>query len=249
MTAAPDVTAADLDRRLAARGDAEKRAWWERYLKGEAAFHGVPVATVREVVHSWYVDHELAQLDDGQFVAHLTAAVALPATENALAVSVLLQDHTLDRLLPERDLPTLAGWFDDGHVADWNSCDWLCVRVLGPLVERHGAETGAAIAGWRDAPGLWRRRAAVVAFVNLVGREPEVFPGCRRLVLETCASNVADPRRFAQTGVGWVLRELSTAAPEAVTAFVAEHASELSSEARRTATVRLGDGPSGAAPV
>ena len=236
----PQAAAADLDRRLAARGDADKRAWWERYLKGEAVFHGVPIATVREVVQAWYADHRLEEVDDERFVAHLSAAVALPATENALAVSVLLQDHTLDRLVPERDLPTIARWFDEGHVADWNSCDWLCVRVLGPLIERHGADVGATIAGWHDAPGLWRRRAAIVAFVNLVGREPEVFPGCRELVLETCARNVTDPQRFAQTGVGWVLRELSTAAPESVTAFVDEHGKELSEEARRTATARLG---------
>ena len=240
MTTTPEQRAADLDRRLAAHADADKRAWWERYLRGEAAFHGVPIATVREVVDGWYRDHRLAQVDDEQFVAHLTAAMARPATENALAVYVLLQDHTLERLAPARDLPVIAGWFDDGHVADWNSCDWLCVRVLGPLIERHGASTAAVIAGWRDAPGLWRRRAAVVSFVNLVGRDPEVFPGCRQLVLETCASNVADPRRFSQTGVGWVLRELSTVAPSSVAAFVERHAGELSTEARRTATARLG---------
>lgn len=237
----PRAAATDLDRRLAAHGDPDKRAWWERYLKGEAAFHGVPIATVRRVVSEWYADHGLDRVPDEQFVAHLTAAVALPATENALAVYVLLQDHTLQRLDPARDLPTIARWFDDGSVADWNSCDWLCVRVLGPLVELHGADVGRTIARWRDAPGLWRRRAAVVAFVNLVGRDPEVFPGARRLVLETCASNVADPQRFAQTGVGWVLRELSTVAPAAVTAFVDEHGDALSTEARRTATARLRD--------
>ncbi len=236
---APAAAAADLDRRLAARGDPGKRAWWERYLKGAATFHGVPTADVRDVVATWYDDHDLAEVTDHDFVAHLTAAVALPATENALAVYVLLQDRTLARLDPGRDLPTIAAWFDDGHVADWNSCDWLCVRVLGPLVERHGAPVGQQLARWRDAPGLWRRRAAVVAFVNLVAREEEVFPGLRRLVLDTCAANVRDPARFAQTGVGWVLRELSTVDPAAVRSFVDLHGHRMSTEALRTATARL----------
>jgi 3-methyladenine DNA glycosylase AlkD len=238
-TATPQQTAADLDRRLAAHGDADKRAWWERYLKGAATFHGVPIATVRQVVMQWYVDHRLAEVDDEEFVAHLSAAVGIPVTENALAAYVLVQDHTLDRVAPERDLPTIAAWFDDGTVADWNSCDWLCVRVLGPLIDRHGAPTARAIARWSDAPGVWRRRAAVVAFVNLVGREQEPFPGCRQLVLDTCASNVADPLRFAQTGVGWVLRELSTAAPDAVATFIDAHRTTMSSEALRTASARL----------
>lgn len=184
MTATPGQTAADLDRRLADRGDAGKRAWWERYLKGEAAFHGAPIATVRDVVWPWY-DHQLAE------------------------------------------------------VADWNTCDWLCVRVLGPLIERHGEVAARTIAGWCDAAGLWRRRAAVVAFVNLVGRDEEPFPGCRQLVLDTCARNVTDPQRFAQTGVGWVLRELSTAAPGAVAVFLDRHGDTMSAEARRTASSRL----------
>jgi 3-methyladenine DNA glycosylase AlkD len=239
VTSTAQCTAADLDRRLAAHGDADKRAWWERYLKGEAAFYGVPIAIVREIVTAWYADHCLADVDDEGFVAHLTAAVGQPVTENALAVYVLLQDATLQRLEPERDLPTIASWFDDGHVADWNSCDWLCVRVLGPMIERHGEPAARTIAAWHDAPGLWRRRASVVAFVNLVGRAEEPFPACRQLVLNACASVVVDPERFAQTGVGWVLRELSTADPAAVAAFVDAHRSAMSTEALRTATTRL----------
>lgn len=145
MTATPGQTSAELARRLADRGDAGKRAWWERYLKGEAVFHGVPIATVRDVVWPWY-DHQPAE------------------------------------------------------VADWNTCDWLCVRVLGPLIERHGEVAARTIAGWRDAAGLWRRRAAVVAFVDLVGRDEEPFPGCRQLVLDTCASK---PTRSAWRRPAW----------------------------------------------
>ena len=118
----------------------------------------------------------------------------------------------------------------------------MCVRVLGPLIELHGERVGRAVAGWTDAPGLWRRRAAIVGFVNLVGQDEEPFAGCRRLVLEACGRNVTDEQRFAQTGVGWVLRELSVADPDAVLAFVAEHGAHMSTEARRTATARLPTG-------
>lgn len=113
------------------------------------------------------------------------------------------------------------------------------MRVLGPLIERHGEVTARTIAGWRDAAGLWRRRAAVVGFVDLVGRDGEPFRGCRQLALDTYASNVTDPQRFAQTGVGWVLRELSTVAPGAVAAFLDRHGDTMSAETRRTASSRL----------
>lgn len=120
------------------------------------------------------------------------------------------------RRAPDGDRPTIAGGFDDGHLADGNRCDWLCVRVLGPLIDRHGEATARAIAAWHDAPGRSRRRA-VVAFVDLVTREQELSPGGRQLALDTSASSVTDPQRFAQTGVGWVLHELATAAPASVT--------------------------------
>jgi len=41
---------------------------------------------------------------------------------------------------------------------------------------------------------------------------------------------VRDPERFAQTGVGWVLRELSLADRKIVAAFAEEHAGRLSAE-------------------
>ena len=59
--------------------------------------------------------------------------------------------------------------------ACWNVCDWFCVKVLGSLVEMEGEACARAIAGWRRAENLWQRRAAGVAFVNLVGRGDKNF--------------------------------------------------------------------------
>jgi hypothetical protein len=47
------------------------------------------------------------------------------------------------------------------------------------------------------------------------------------------------PERFAQTGTGWVLRELSLAEPERVVEFIAQHAGPFSTEALRSATAKL----------
>jgi len=38
-------------------------------------------------------------------------------------------------------------------------------------------------------------------------------------MLETCSVTLRSPERFAQTGVGWLLRELAAADREAVLAF------------------------------
>lgn len=238
-----------LQRLLESDADAEKRDWWTRYLKGEAAFRGTPMPDVRRHVHAWWDVHDFGALPPDARVVIPLALLREPLTEDKLAGMLLLGE----RFVPEgwlgrsRDLPALAAVFDDGHLADWNAVDWFCVKVLGPWVESlegsgrgsPRARLGRAISEWREAPGLWRRRASAVAFVNLVKRGGPFFEGFVDEVLASCAVLVASEERFSQTGAGWVLRELSVAEPERVRRFLAEHADRMSAEARRSATRKL----------
>ena len=61
------------------------------------------------------------------------------------------------------------------------------------------------------------------------------------MLLESCATLVQRSERFAQTGAGWVLRELSAADRGAVVAFVQTHMDALSKEALDRAVGRLPD--------
>lgn len=239
MTLIADIR--DLDARLAAAGDPAKKAWWERYLKGVIDFYGVGIPDIRTIVADWRQDRNLVDADGDQLMQLATTAVALPMAEDKLAAIILLQEHGLDRLAPDRHLAQIAGWFDDGHVADWNTCDWLCVRVLGPTVSAHGRAAAEQVAGWTDAPGLWRRRAAKVAFVNLAPAGDASVPGLTELVLGACHRTASDPQRFAQTATGWVLRELSKADPAPVVTYVDQHLAQMSREAIRMATAKLPD--------
>lgn len=218
-----------------------KRAWWEKYLKGTARFRGTPMPDVRRAVHAWYRDERLSS---GSPEVQFDLAVALlsePLTEDRLAGTLLLQEILLPaELFPWMDaLPRFAAVFDAGHLSDWNSCDWFCVKVLGPMVERWGRPCAEAVVAWKDAPGLWRRRASGVAFVNLASRGDDNFPGFVELVLESCEATVLDDARFAQTGTGWVLRELSVADPVRVSEFIRVHRHRMSREALQSASRKL----------
>ena len=59
------------------------------------------------------------------------------------------------------------------------------------------------------------------------------------MVLEICAATVQCQERFAQTGTGWVLRELSRAEPERVIAFLEVNARLFSAEGLRYAIAKL----------
>jgi 3-methyladenine DNA glycosylase AlkD len=223
---------AELGRRLDARADDRTRAWWGRYLKGAIEFHGVPMAGVREIVHGLWRDEGLDARTREEQLDAVLALFAQPYAEDKLAGILVLAELLLDTLGAE-DVPFLARPFERGHVADWSTCDWYCVKVLARLVERD-REAAELIAEWRRAPGLWQRRAAAVSLVR-VARRGELAD----LVLEVCAANVRHTERFSQTSVGWVLRELSHADPARVRGFVDEHRELISAEARRMATAKI----------
>jgi 3-methyladenine DNA glycosylase AlkD len=93
--------------------------------------------------------------------------------------------------------------------------------------------------GVKMAGNLWQRRAAGVAFVNLAKDGDDNFPGFSDMLLEVCESTVRHPERFAQTGTGWVLRELGRAEPARVLAFIEANLAHFSSEGLRYATEKM----------
>lgn len=231
---------ADLQARLQERAQESKREWWASYLRGAAVFRGVPMADVRAAVHRWHRDHGLGDRSPMEQAGLGLELIRCGPTEDKLAGMLLFQEVLLPSGEPPYAslLPAFATLFEDGHLADWNSVDWFCVKVLGPLVERDGEPCARAVGEWRTGSTLWQRRAGAVAFVNLVGAG-ERFPGFTAMVLESCRVLVGDPERFSQTGAGWVLRELGVAAPEAVEGFVGDHLASMSREAVRSAVKNL----------
>lgn len=229
-----------LDARLQALATPKSRAFWERYLKGSVPFRGVPMASIREAVHAWW-------RSDGPSALALPARKALAPRlfegafcEDKLAGTLVLEELLLAELTP-RDVEALGSLFDRALIADWNTCDWFCVKVLGKLIARQlpSREIAEEIASWCTAATLWQRRAANVAFVNLAKRGEANFEGFTRLMLDTCAITLRSEQRFAQTGVGWLLRELAEADRAAVLAFADAHLASMSAEAVRSVVERM----------
>lgn len=232
---------ATLQARLADVAQPKTKAWWERYLKGVIPFRSVKMAGIRAALHDWINAEGLADQPTDRQKDLAFALLQETYTEDKLAGILYLQE----RLLPAGmidwtlDLPRFAALFDDGYVYDWNTCDWLCVKVLGPLAQRDGEPCARAIAAWKDADTLWRHRASGVAFVNLAKQGDAFFPGFMTMLLEGCAATVQSPERFVQTGTGWVLRELSLADLDRVVAFITDHLPRFSREGLRTAVEKL----------
>jgi 3-methyladenine DNA glycosylase AlkD len=231
-----------LQRRLEDKANAKTKDWWQRYLKGVIGFRGVKMGDIRIAVHAWYVDGMQAEALSAPKQRELALALVREAyAEDKLAGMIMLQEI----LIPggvikwKSDLPRLAKLFDAGHIYDWNSCDWFCLKVLGCLVKEEGEVCARAIAAWKRAANLWRRRAAGVAFVDLASNGEANFSGFTQMLLGVCAETVQASERFAQTGTGWVLRELAYAEEQGVVRFIEQNLALFSSEGLRYATEKM----------
>jgi 3-methyladenine DNA glycosylase AlkD len=227
-----------LQLRLNVHATDETREWWTKYLRGTASFRGVKMGDVRKAVHAWFKEERLGE--------HLSVG-----QQKDLALTLLMEDYSEDKLagilylqeilLPagaldwHSDLPRFARLFDEGYICDWSICDWFCVKVLGSLVEWQGEGCARAISQWREANSVWQRRASVVAFANLAKDGDQNFPGFTEMVLENCTHLLGSQERFAQTGVGWVLRELSRSDGGRVKGFVEANLDRFSREALKNA--------------
>jgi 3-methyladenine DNA glycosylase AlkD len=231
-----------LQLRLNARATAATREWWTKYLRGAASFRGVKMEDVRKAVHAWFKEERLEEhLSVGQQKELALVLLEEDHTEDKLAgvlflQEILLQEGALDW---RSDLLRFARLFDEGYIRDWNVCDWFCVKVLGPLVEQQGKACARAISEWREANSVWQRRASVVAFANLVSKGDRTFPGITEMVLDNCTHLLESQERFVQTGVGWVLRELSRSDQSRVVGFVEANLDRFSREGLKNATKYL----------
>jgi 3-methyladenine DNA glycosylase AlkD len=231
-----------LKSRLDARAMAATREWWAKYLKGDASFRGVRMGDVRIAMHAWCEEERLGEyLSVGQQKDLALMLIEEDHVEDKLAGVLFLQEILLPAgaLDWRSDLPRFARLFDRGYIRDWNICDWFCVKVLGPLVERQGEACARAISEWREANSVWRRRASVVAFANLAKKGDRNFPGFTEMVLDNCTHLLESQERFAQTGVGWILRELSRWDDGLVSGFVEANLHRFSREALKNATKYL----------
>jgi 3-methyladenine DNA glycosylase AlkD len=218
---------------LERHADPSKRAWWERYVKG-AQFLGVPMASTRSVALDWW-----KSVDTDDPVGDCLDLGTHPVTEVKLAgVAVMERILVPTGAMDARHLRSVRRTIDAGGYDDWNACDWLCVKVLGPIAASSAAADQRAVLDWTEGSVTWTKRAGLVSFVNLVS-EPPAWDGFDEAFLTAAATNAADGRRFVQTSVGWTLRELSHRAPELVTEFLEEHWQRMSRESLDNATKAL----------
>jgi 3-methyladenine DNA glycosylase AlkD len=207
------------------------KAWWERYLKHTIPFRGVNLVVLRDELRSWYKVENIAVMAPEEKLDLGLAFFDEEYAEDKLAGVLFLEEY----LPRDFDWRSLLNRFEELFVRelifDWNLCDWFCIRVLGPMIREGGITCARAVASWSKAEYLWQARASVVAFVILM-KEHRFAP----VVIRACTDLIKREERFAKTGVGWVLRELSKSDRQRVVQFIDRHKAWFTKEALSNAT-------------
>jgi len=161
-----------LQLRLNAHATAATREWWTKYLRGAASFRGVKMEDVRKTVHAWFEEEQLGEhLSVGQQKVLVLMLLEEIYSEDKLAGVLFLQEILLPAgaLDWHSELPRFARLFDEGYISDWSTCDWFCVKVLGPLAEQQGEACARAISSGEG-------RRACGSAVHPSSRSP-IWPG------------------------------------------------------------------------
>ncbi len=228
-----------LQEELQAAAVPKTRDWWNNYLKGAIEFRGVNMAENRRITARWATSLGLEPEEIAQ-----TALVLLEEefAEDKLAGVLLFEAFLVESDYdPTELLESFQLLFDYEFICDWNTTDWLCVKVLGKFAKRMDPEFARKIMAWKSAKNLWRRRAAGVAFVNLAEQGDSFYAGFSSDLLKVCARTIKSQERFAQTGTGWVLRELAKADRTRVLEFVDIHLADFTAEGLKYALEKLPD--------
>ena len=208
----------------------EKAEWWNSYLKGAIPFLGVGTPEIRQLFLERNQEHAFAELSMNKQVSLVNSLMRGNYAEEKLAAILYVQLFWLERMNAKFLMNLIDDWFDDRHIYDWNTCDWLCVRVLTPLVDSADQRVIWKLKLWNRDSYLWKARASVVAFAQsryIAQHEKEIAQFSDILIRRK--------ERFAKTAVGWVLREYSRENPEFVLDFLARHAAYVTGEVKRNA--------------
>ncbi|MBM3907981.1 MAG: DNA alkylation repair protein [Gemmatimonadetes bacterium] len=201
---------------LAAVGTAERARNEKRYLKSDLRFLGATMPEIRRVARDVIAR---VKRDEDTALRPLAAALWDSGIHELRAVAMFLLERRVDAL-GARDLPLLERLLRESR--SWAYLDWICFKVIAPLLGRVPA-LRRRVARWSRDPDFWMRRASVLTI--LPGVKDGVIPFS---AFEAIAVPMLGEREFfIRKALGWALREISKRQPAIVARFLRAHRAEL----------------------
>ncbi len=219
--------------RITTAGNPEKAGWLERYVKHRAKSRGTGIPEIRKILKEIERETACSKKPLPQQVRLLNNLMEQVYTEEKLAAILYIQLFWKNKH-EEETLALISNWFDQTLITDWNVCDWLCVRILTPLLDHRPKSTIAKLKRWNKSKNLWKARASLVPFA-----QSRFIGQYGKLIKSLAGELIKRDERFCKTAVGWVLREYSKQDPVFVRDFLSEFEAHTTKEVVRNASKYL----------
>ncbi len=215
----------EFHKQLVANSNKKKKDWWERYLRNSITFLGVGIPEIRDLLIVWYKENQIETLSLETQLSIVKEVIMRTFAEDKLAGILFIQLFLLKAENYNSIVLLIEKLFDEEKIFDWNTCDWMCVRLLTPIVESGDVESVKIITSWKDATFLWKARASAVAFAQVKDKTMHM-----KAIDEINRTLIKRDERFGKTSVGWLLREISRNDKTYVKNFVSDEIKHFTKE-------------------
>jgi 3-methyladenine DNA glycosylase AlkD len=223
--------AEELECELRALGDAKRACGARAYLKSDLEFIGVPAKPLRAVARSFLANHP--GLDRATLIALAETLWDRPVFE-LRAVAVALLERRTDDLVTD-DLELVEDLLRRSNT--WALVDWLCTKVVSPLVDRDPVAAAVVLERWSLDDDFWLRRASMLAQLPSL----RAGGGDFELFASFASRMVGEKEFFIRKAIGWVLRDVSKVRPDLTSQFLSRHINEVSGLTFREASKYLSE--------
>ena len=180
------------------------KEWFEAYLKHVILYRGVKTPKVIEVVKLWRKKEridELSHLEQLEVAAYL---IKQTYAEDKFAGIYYMEKYLVGKVDFSLFFTYIENLFNAGAFNNWSTTDWLNMRVLSPLIDQHGIDAIRHFSAWVTKENIWQRRSSILCLRACV-KHPKYVANIARVVKKLSGDN----ERFIQTGIGWVISDLS----------------------------------------
>ncbi len=220
----------NIQNKITSIGNPEKAKWLENYVKHEIKSKGVGIPEIREIIKDANNDNKLTEKRITEQIELLNDLMSKEYTEDKIAAILYLQLFWKGKN-EKLTINLISKWFDNNLITDWNVCDWLCVRILTPMLDNWTEQTLTELTKWNSDKNLWKARASLVPFAQC-----KMIDQHKNKIKEFSTELIKRDERFCKTSVGWVLREYSKIDSDFVTTFLSDFKKWMTKEVIRNAT-------------
>ncbi len=133
--------------------------------------------------------------------------------------------------------PVVRNWHE--RVDNWCHSDGLS-SLYSWILASDPDEVYPQLEVWNRSEDQWLRRISLISLIHYSGKNAVFVTLDRALPLVTTC--LQDDREYVQKAVGWLLREMGHAYPDAVRGYIEKHITTISAVALRRAVERRSPG-------